>query len=244
MLPDPAHGPPQTAFHTTRWSLVQAAGARDPTAARAALAELCQSYWYPLYVFARRKGLANEQAEDMVQGFFARLLESSALRGVAREKGRFRSFLLAALQHHLANERDREQAAKRGAGRVVLAVDLARSDERFAREPERGRTPEQEFERAWALEVLRTALARVGAEYGASQRGALFEALKGELEGVPAPHAEVAACLGMSAGAVRVAAHRLRERFGASLRELVAETVSSPAAIEGELGTLLRALSC
>lgn len=239
MPPDPTHGD----FRTTHWSLVQAAGAGDDGAGRAALAELCQSYWYPLYAFARRKGLANEQAEDIVQGLFGHLLESGALRGVAREKGRFRSFLLAALQHHLADERDRERAAKRGGGQVALAVDLARSDERFAREGDRGRTPEQEFERAWALEVLRAALARLEEEYAASGRGALFEALKGELEGTPAPHAELAARLGMTPGAVKVAAHRLRERFGERLRALVAETVSSPAAIEAELGSLLRALS-
>jgi DNA-directed RNA polymerase specialized sigma24 family protein len=230
------------AFHTTRWSLVQAAGA-DDEAGREALAALCQSYWYPLYVFARRRELAHAAAEDVVQGFFARLIETNSLRQVAREKGRFRSFLLAALQHHVANERDHARAAKRGGGRVRLAVDLAGADERFAREPARARTPEQEFERAWALEVLRAAVGRLAEEYGASGRGPLFEALKGELEGTPAPHAELAAALGMSGGAVKVAAHRLRERFGDTLRALVRETVASPAAVEAELGALLRALS-
>lgn len=235
--------PGTSAFHTTRWSLVQAAGQADEPAARAALAELCRSYWYPLYAFARRKGAAHEQAEDVVQGFFARLIERRDLAQVAREKGRFRSFLLAALQHHLANERDRARAAVRGGGAVALAVDLSAADERFAREPARARTPEQEFERAWALEVLHASAARLASEYRASGRGALFDALKGELEGAGAPHAEVAARLGLSSGAVKVAAHRLRERFGEALRALVAETVSSPAAIEGELGALLRALS-
>lgn len=239
MLPDATNG----AFHTTRWSLVQAAGTASDSAGRAALADLCQTYWYPLFAFARRKGLASEHAEDAVQGFFAQLLESRALGQVERGRGRFRSFLLAALQNHMADERDRAHAAKRGSGRVVLAVDLARSDERFEREGDGARTPEQEFERAWALEVLRAALMRVGKEYAASGRAALFEALKGELEGAPAPHAELAARLGMSPGAVKVAAHRLRERFGERLRALVAETVSSPAAVEAELGSLLRALS-
>lgn len=233
----------QAEFHSTHWSRVQAAGGSDDALARAALAELCRSYWYPLYTFARRAGLAHAAAEDAVQGLFARLIEARSLREVAREKGRFRSFLLAALQHHLANERDRERAEKRGGGRVILAVDLSGAELRFAREPERGRTSAQEFERAWALEVLRRAVARLAEEYGASGRGALFEALKGELEGAPAPHAEIAAALGMTSGAVKVAAHRLRQRFGATLRALVADTVASPAAVEAELGALLRALS-
>lgn len=230
-------------FRTTRWSLVQAASGADEAAAREALAGLCRTYWYPLYLFARRKGAPREQAEDVVQGFFTGLIERQGLRQVAREKGRFRSFLLAALQHHLANERDHARAARRGGGRVVLAVDLAGADERFAREPDDALSPERAFERAWALEVLRRALANLADEYAASGRGALFEALKGELEGVPASHAEVAARLGLSAGAVKTAAHRLRQRFGDGLRALVADTVASPAAIEGELGALLRALS-
>lgn len=230
-------------FRTTHWSVVQAAGGADDAAARAALESLCTTYWYPLYAFARRKGAGPEQAEDVVQGFFARLIEKRSLREVAREKGRFRSFLLAALQHHLANERERERAAVRGGGAVIRAVDLAGADERFAREPERGRTPEQEFERAWALEVLRGATARLAEEYASSSRAGLFAALKGELEGARVPHAEVAARLGMSPGAAKVAAHRLRERFGETLRAIVAETVASPAAVEGELGSLLRALS-
>lgn len=229
-------------FHTTRWSLVQAAGGADEAAAREALEGLCRAYWYPLYLFARRKGASPEQAEDVVQGFFAALIETRGLRQVAREKGRFRSFLLAALQHHLANQRDHARAARRGGGRVVLAVDLAGADERFAREPDDALSPEQAFERAWALEVLQRALTELAEEYAASGRGALFEALKGELEGTPAPHAEVAARLGLSPGAVKTAAHRLRERFGRSLRALVADTVASPAAVEGELGALLRAL--
>lgn len=231
------------AFHTTHWSVVQAAGGGDDAAAREAMAVLCGTYWYPLYAFARRKGVGPEQAEDVVQGLFARLVQPNGLRQVTPSKGRFRSFLLAALQNTLANERDRERAAVRGGGRVVLAVDLSGADERFAREPERQRTPEQEFERAWALEVLRAATARLAEEYGASSRGALFEALKGELAGAAAPHAEVASQLGMTPGAVKVAAHRLRERFGETLRAVVAHTVTSPAAVEGELGALLRALS-
>lgn len=220
-----------------------AAGGADDAAARAALSALCGTYWYPLYAFARRKGAAREAAEDLVQGFLARLIEKQDLRHVARDKGRFRSFLMAALQHHLANERDRERAEKRGGGAVALAIDFDAAGVRFAREPARGRTPEQEFERAWALEVLRAALDEVEREYRASSRGALFEALRGELEGAPAPHAEIAERLALSPGAVKTAAHRLRERFGATLRSIVSNTVSSPAAVEAELGALLRALS-
>jgi RNA polymerase sigma-70 factor (ECF subfamily) len=230
-------------FHTTRWSLVQAAGNGDDSQARAALESLCRGYWYPLYAFARRRGALRGQAEDLVQGFFAGLIERGSLRAVAREKGRFRSFLLAALQHYLANERDRERAAVRGGGRVLLAIDLGEADERFAREHDRARTPEQEFEHAWALDVLRSAVQRLAKEYAASSRSELFDALKGELEGARLPHAEVAARLGMTTGAVKVAAHRLRERFGEILRAIVRETVASPAAVEAELGALLRALS-
>jgi RNA polymerase sigma-70 factor (ECF subfamily) len=230
------------AFHTTRWSLVQAARGKDEGAARAALEALCRAYWYPLYAFARRTGVAHAEAEDAVQGFFAQLLATRGLAAVAREKGRFRSFLLAALQHHLANERDRARAAKRGGGAVRLAVDLEGAEERFAREPGRGRAPEQEFERAWALEVLRAAGLALEREYAESGRAPLFSALKGELAGEPAPHAEVAARLGLSPGAVKVAAHRLRERFGEHLRAVVAETVNGPAAVEAELAALLRAL--
>jgi RNA polymerase sigma-70 factor (ECF subfamily) len=234
-------GAGHASFRTTRWSLVQAAGS-DGAEARAALEALCRSYWYPLYAFARRGGAGHGEAEDLVQGFFARLVEKGWLADVAREKGRFRSFLLAALRHVAANERDRARAAVRGGGRERPAVDLAGAEERFAREPDRGRTPEEEFERAGALEVLRAAAARLETEYAASGRGALFDALKGELAGAPAPHAEVAARLGMTSGAVKVAAHRIRERFGDALREVVADTVGSPAAVEAELGALLRAL--
>ncbi|MBI5364749.1 MAG: sigma-70 family RNA polymerase sigma factor [Planctomycetes bacterium] len=240
MEPTPA---PHAEFHTTRWTLVLAAGGEDDAAAREALSALCRTYWYPLYAFARRKGAAPDAAEDLVQGFLARLIDKRELRQVARDKGRFRSFLMAALQHHVANERDRERAEKRGGGAVKLAVDFEAADERFAREPARGRTPEQEFDRAWALEVLRAALGELEREYRASSREALFDALRGELEGAPAPHAEVAERLTMSVGAVKTAAHRLRERFGETLRSIVASTVSSPAAVEAELGALLRALS-
>lgn len=234
---------PTPSFHTTHWSLVLRAGGPEDAAAREALASLCQSYWYPLYAFARRRGAGAEEAEDAVQGFFARLIEKGDLRAVTPSKGRFRAFLLAALQHHLANQRDHEAALKRGGGRVVLEADFGAAGERFAREPDGARTPEQEFERAWALEMLRGAVEDLELEYRSSSRGELFEALRGELQGEAAPHAELAERLGMSAGAVKVAAHRLRERFGERLRERVAATVASPAEIEAELGALLRALS-
>lgn len=229
-------------FHTTRWTRVLAA-AGEGDGAREALAALCTAYWYPLYAYARRRGAGAEDAADLVQGFFARWIEKRDLRAVTPEKGRFRSFLLATFQHHLANARDRELASKRGGGRVVLAIDFADGDERFEREPARSLTPEQEFERAWALEVLAAATERVEREYRSSSRGELFDALRGELAGASAPHAEVAERLGTSAGAVKVAAHRLRERFGESLRAIVAETVASPAAVDAEIGALLRALS-
>ena len=231
------------AFRTTSWSLVARASGPLDDASRAALESLCRTYWYPLYAYARRRGESASDAEDAVQGFFTLLLENGDLRAVTRDKGRFRSFLLAALQHHLANRHAGETAQKRGGGRVRLAIDADEAGARFAREPSLERTPEEEFERVWALAVLQRALAELEAEYRASSRGELFDALAGELQGEPAPHAEIAEQLGLSAGAVRVAAHRLRERFGDKLREHVAETVSSPAEIEAELGALLRAFA-
>lgn len=215
----------------------------DDAGARKALEELCRDYWYPLFAFARRKGARREDAEELVQGFLTRLVEHRDLRSVSKERGRFRSFLMAALQHHIANERDRERAVKRGGGAIALAADVGAANERFEREPDRGRTPEEEFDRAWALEVLSKALVELEREYAESSRAALFEALRGELEGAPAPHADIALRLGMTSGAVKTAAHRLRERFGERLRALVAGTVASPAAVEAELGALLRALS-
>ena len=231
-------------FLTTRWSLIEAAGAADGERARAALSELCADYWFPLYAYVRRTGVGAVEAEDVVQGFFADLLERGDLARVTRGAGRFRGFLKVAVKHHLANVRDRERAAKRGGGRVRLAIDLQGAAERFEREQGREEEPERAFDRLWALELLERCVAELEAEYVHSGREAVFAALAGALQGggESLDHAEAARRLATSEGAVRVAAHRLRKRFGERLRARIAETVADPAQVELELDELLAAL--
>jgi RNA polymerase sigma-70 factor (ECF subfamily) len=231
-------------FLTTRWSLVEAAGGTGGERARVALAELCADYWYPLYAYVRRGGVDADQAQDVVQGFFADLIERGDLGRLTRGAGRFRGFLKVAVRNHLANLRDRERAAKRGGGRVRLAVDLEGAAERYAREPACHETPERAFDRLWALELLERCFAELEAEYAASGRGAVFAELKGALQGGEEglDHAGAADRLGISEGAVRVAAHRLRKRFGERLRTRIAETVAAPQEVESELDDLFGAL--
>jgi RNA polymerase sigma factor (sigma-70 family) len=230
-------------FVPTRWSLVRDAAGADSERARVALATLCQAYWYPLYAFVRRKGVPAGEAEDVVQGFFARLLEKRDLAGVARENGRFRSFLAASIQHYLANLRDHERAEKRGGGRVRLDVDFAGADTRFALEAPDG-DPLQAFERGWAVELLRRALEGLEQEYRATNRGELFDVLRGAItDGERAPVAEYARRLGSTEKAVKVAVHRLRVRYRERLRAEIAETVTGEAEVEAEIGALFRAFS-
>ncbi len=237
--PAPAHW-----FVTTRWTVVLTAGGNQTTLARDALARLCQTYWYPLYAYVRRRGYPPADAEDLTQGFFARLLELNSLAGVRREKGRFRSFLLAAMNHYLADERDRAGAQKRGAGKVV-SLEIESAETRYRLEPVDRVTPEDIFQRQWAMTLLGTVLQALQKEYEAAGKGELFTALGGCLTGEKgaAPTAELAARLRMSEGAVRVAAHRLRQRYRELLRAEIAHTVASPAEVEEELRHLFRVLS-
>lgn len=231
-------------FAATRWTLVLSAarGGHTPRAA-AAMAELCAIYWYPLYAFIRRRGHDAHEAEDLVQEFFARLLARNDLAGVAPEKGKFRSFLLAAVKHFLANEYDRAHAQKRGAQERVISLDALAADSRWRLEPAHDLTPEKLFERRWALAVVEQVLARLQAELAVAGKGALYEALKGFLVGGETEsHAEAGARLGMSAGAVKVAVHRLRRRWRELLREEIAQTVADPAEIDEEIRYLLDCL--
>lgn len=234
--------PPRVAlegFLTTRWSLVLSAGRGE---SRAALESLCGSYWYPLYAFARRKGEPHERAADLVQGFFLVLLERRDLDALAPERGRFRSFLLAALSHHMANERDREHAAKRGGGAVH--IDLSDADTRYALEPADEETPETLFTRRWAVEVLSRTFERLEQEHSGPDKRALFEALKPELQGASeSTYAEIAARLATTEGAVKTAAHRLRKRWRELLRAEVAGTLSDPADVDDEIRGLFAALA-
>jgi len=231
-------------FATTRWSVVLAAGEGGTPGSREALARLCEIYWYPLYAFVRRWGHTADDAQDLTQEFFARLLEKHYLGDVRRERGRFRSFLLASLKHFLLNERDRVLAQKRGGGRVLLPLEGDTAEGRYRLEPCEPSTPETIFERRWALTLLDRVLTHLRDEYAASDRRPLFEALRGLLTGqADTPrYAELAVRLAMTEGAVKVAVHRLRRRFGALLREEIADTVADAGDIDDEIRYLFKVL--
>ena len=239
------HRAPREVFATTRWTVVLEAGrATDTTVARAALEELCQTYWFPLYAYVRRHGYSSHDAEDRVQGFFARLIRLNSLAALSREKGRFRAFLLAGLKHYLADEWDRTSAAKRDVRRTV-SWDALDAEARYAAEPADNLTPERLYERQWALSLLARVVQRLCGEYEAAGTGALFEAVKGAVtRGAPGvPYAELASRLGVTEGALRVAVHRLRQRYRTLLREEIAHTVEHAEDVEAELADLRRVVS-
>jgi RNA polymerase sigma-70 factor (ECF subfamily) len=232
-------------FHTTHWTVVLAAQEREGAAAGEALAELCSAYWYPLYAFVRRQGSCPHEAEDLTQEFFRRFLERRALETVKPEAGKFRSFLLACLKNFLANERLRAQTQRRGGGHQILSLDTDEAETRYSLEPADTVTPEGVFERRWAFTVLERTIAQLRKEYSSSEKRALFDALQGFLPGEQEglSRAELAAKRGVSVGAIDVAVHRLRQRFGALLREQVARTVSSEAEVEEEIRYLISVLA-
>jgi len=232
-------------FAATRWSIVLAAGGEhDATATRRALEELIQAYWFPLYAYVRRQGCQAVAAEDLVQGFLARLLEKEDLAQVDRSKGRFRSFLLAAMKNFMANERARDRALKRGGGVRVLALDSLDAEARYAVEPAEDMTPERLFDRRWALAVLDQVLARLRREFLDAGNGALFEAIKDCLtpDRGKLPYAQLARRLGMTEGALKVAVHRMRRRYRDLLRHEIAQTVETPAQVDEEIAYLLNCL--
>jgi RNA polymerase sigma-70 factor (ECF subfamily) len=231
-------------FATTHWSLVVAAGQGDSPDARAALATLCQTYWYPLYAYVRRHGRGAEEAQDLTQAFFAELLEKEYLQDADRERGKFRAFLLTAFKHFLSKERDRASALKRGGGRATLSLDLPAGERRYRLEPADQATPETLFERRWALTLLDQVLARLRQEYAGSGKGPLFEQLKGFLAGEkgPEPYAQLAREFGMTEGAFKVAVHRVRRRYRELLRAEIAQTVDSPEEVDDELRHLFEAI--
>ncbi len=240
-----AGGPSSDAqFATTRWTLILSAAREAPTPrATAALAELCGLYWYPLYAFIRRRGHTAHEAEDLTQEFFLQLLATHSLAQVSPDKGRFRSFLLASVQHFLANAFDRARAQKRGGGQRPIALDAAQADRRYDLEPADELTPERLFERRWALTVLEQVLARLEREMGAEGKAEWFAALKVFLTGDGGgTYAEVGVRLGQSAGAVKVAVHRLRRRYRQLLRDQIAHTVDDPSLIDEEIRYLLGCL--
>lgn len=231
-------------FAATRWSIVLAAGdRRDSGAARRALGELIQTYWFPLYAYLRRQGSTPTDAEDLVQGFFLRLLEKEDLAAVDRAKGKFRSYLLASLQHFAANERRKARALKRGGNVHLLSLDAQAAEARYIAEPADEMTPQRLFERRWALAVLEQVLASLRREYAGRGQSEVFAALEHVLVGGgKADYASLAGQLGMSEGAIKVAAHRLRRRYRAILREEIAQTVDDPAKVDEEISQLRASL--
>lgn len=231
-------------FHTTRWSVVLAAGEASSPESRAALEELAGTYWYPLYAFLRRRGDTDDLARDRVQGFFALLVEKRNLSGADPRLGRFRSYLLTALRNFLANEHHREQALKRGGGQIPVSLDAELPAARYALEPADDADPERLFERSWARSVLERTMERLEADYERRGQARLFRALKPRMAGEDDARAlgVLAAELSLTEGAIKVAAHRMRQRFGTELRREIAETVSTPEEVEEELRVLFEAL--
>jgi RNA polymerase sigma factor (sigma-70 family) len=229
-------------FATTHWSLVHAARDRVTPRARGALEELCGTYWPPVYAYVRRRERSPETARDLTQAFFTRLLEQNTLAAADRDRGRFRAFLLTSLRNFLADERDRALAAKRGGGRRRLALDFDDVDSRLSIEPFHELTAERLFEREWALRLLDVVLERLRAEQEAEGRAERFALLEPAITGEDLPLTAIADRLGMTENAARVAAHRLRKRYRAILREEIARTLSDPAEVDDELGRLFEAL--
>jgi RNA polymerase sigma factor (sigma-70 family) len=232
-------------FPTTRWSrVVQAGDPADPDG-RAALEELCGDYWFPLYAFVRRRGASPPDAEDQVQGFLADLLERGDLANVDRSEGRFRAFLRAACEHYLSNRRDYDRARKRGGDVTIVSIDRLEAESRYAREPSHELTAERVFERQWALTLLGRVLERLEAESGKGEKATLFVCLRPALQGedLGCSYGAIGAELGMSEGAVRVAAHRLRARYRDLLREEVGRTTDVPTDINSEIADLLAAVA-
>jgi RNA polymerase sigma-70 factor (ECF subfamily) len=211
---------------------------------RDALESLCEGYWFPLYGYVRRKGHTADEARDLTQAFFARLLDKRDFDAASPEHGRFRAFLLASLRNFLSNERDRQRALKRGGGEVPLSIDARDADSRYSIDIGHELTPERAFERAWALALLDRALSSVRETYAERDQVALFEALEGTLGGHEGEEdrASLAERLGMTEGALNVAAHRLRRTFRERLRAEIAGTVSDPGDVEDELAALFDAL--
>ena len=237
----PSAGVDRRWFTTTHWSIVLSAQDRKSRQSERALAALCETYWFPLYAYVRRSGFSSHDAQDLTQEFFVCLLDKHFLAAADREKGRFRTFLLTAVKRFLANEYDRVRAKKRGGGHRIMSLEGLEA--RYCQGPADSLTPERIFEQQWALALLDQVLARLQAEMTAVGKAALFDAIKDHLtNSQTAGYAATAARLGMTEGAVKVAAHRLRRRYRALLREEIAQTVANPDEIEEEICHLFACL--
>ena len=232
-------------FATTRWSTVNAAGEGGDARAAAALAELCEIYWPPLYAYLRKRGNRPEEAQDLTQGFFARLLETNGIRAADPTRGRFRAFLLTALKHYVINEYDRSTADRRGGRHLHFSLDFEDAERGYAVDSRNAETPDRLFDRKWAGITLDRAMQQLREEYEALGKGEIARALLPYLTdtGDLPRYREVALRLQLSEGAVKVAVHRLRQRYGAVLRAEIAETVAGEEEIEAEMRELLRSVT-
>jgi RNA polymerase sigma-70 factor (ECF subfamily) len=242
MVDTPAPGPRE--FAATHWSLVGAAQSDEVsrTQAREALEELCRAYWYPLYAFVRNRGYSAFDAQDQTQSFLVQFINTGGFASADRERGRFRTYLLSAMKHFLANEWHRANTQKRGGGLTFLEWDALEPETRYALEPEQSANPEVGFDREWAVELIARAMDKLRAESEAGGKGPLFTALKGSLTGEEPARSETAGRLGLTEGAVKVAMHRLRQRYRELLRAEIGETLSDPSDIDDEMRYLLVAL--
>jgi DNA-directed RNA polymerase specialized sigma24 family protein len=233
-------------FHTTQWTVVLTAAQSQVQGGPAALAELCRLYWYPLYVFARRRGHSPDDSQDLTQGFFLHLLEHRALSHVDRLKGKFRSFLLASFQNYLSIEAHRARCLKRGGKCEFVALDLQRAEIRYLLEPADALTAEKIFDARWAMTLLGRAMTLLGEEYAAQHKTSTFEMLKAFLylsnSKAPPTYEEAADALQISVGSVKTLVHRMRKRYSSILREEVGRTVSDPTEVDGEIHALCDAL--
>ena len=227
-------------FATTHWSVVLAAGQQASSPAAAALEKLCRIYWFPLYAFARRESYSPEDAQDAIQAFFARLLEKHYLTQVEPEKGKFRSFLLAALRHFLSDQRDRARTVKRGGHAVHISLDAQEAEDRYRLETVDRMDAEKIFERRWAMTLLEQALNRLSAESSAAGKTVQFEQLKDLVAGESEQSCgEVAIRMGLTESAAKSMLHRLRQRYRALVREEIAQTVADPGEIDAEIQHLI-----
>jgi RNA polymerase sigma-70 factor (ECF subfamily) len=242
--PDPAATNAQW-FATTHWSVVLTAKEGDSAQAAEAMAQLCQTYWYPLYAFVRRKGNSPHDAQDLTQGFFARLLEKNYVAQADRARGRFRTYLLAALTHFLADEWDKARRLKRGGGREIISFDAASAEERYRLEPIDQLDAAKLYERRWVTTLFDQVLARLEQEFRDSGKGRLFDQLKGSLlaEDSGPSYVELGTQLGLTEDAVKQAVHRMRRRYRELFREEIAQTVAGPGEVEDELKHLFAVLS-
>lgn len=246
VVPTESNSVPQSpVFATTHWSVVLAAGDESSPQIEAALTRLCQTYWLPVYAFVRKRGHSPEQAQDFTQGFFANFLEKQHVAKAARERGRFRSFLMTSVENYLRNEHDRAQAQKRGGGRQLISLDEQDAEARYLCEPVTEADPAKTFEQRWAATLLNTVLTRLQAEFGATGRGDLFEALQAHLWGdaESTPYPELAERFGLTLANVKITAHRLRQRYRELLREEIAHTVALPSQIDDEIRHLMQVVS-